>query len=129
MIESPFARFANVRLRNGVRLHYAEYGDPDGEPVLFVHGWPDSWFSFSRVLPFLPGSLRTVALDQRGFGDSDHPESGYAIPEMGSDVISFLDALEIERATLVGHSFGSFVARQAAISQPQRVAALVLIGT
>ena len=48
---------------------------------------------------------------------------------MGADVIAFLDALEIKRATLVGHSFGSFVARQAAIAQPQRVAALVLIGT
>ncbi len=61
--------------------------------------------------------------------DSDRPESGYSIPEMGADVIAFLDALEIKRATLVGHSFGSFVARQAAIAQPQRVVALILIGT
>jgi non-heme chloroperoxidase len=89
----------------------------------------DSWFSFSRLLPLLPESLRAVAVDQRGFGDSDRPESGYAIPEMGADVIAFFDALQINRATLVGHSFGSFVARQAAIAQPQRVAALALIGT
>ncbi len=129
MIESRAARFGNIRLRTGPRLHYAEYGNPDGEPVVFVHGWPDSWFSFSRVLPLLPESLRGVAVDQRGFGDSDRPESGYAIPEMGADVIAFLDALQIDRATLVGHSFGSFVARQAAIAHPQRVAALALIGT
>jgi pimeloyl-ACP methyl ester carboxylesterase len=70
-----------------------------------------------------------VAVDQRGFGDSDRPESGYAIPEMGADVIAFFDALQINRATLVGYSFGSFVARQAAIAQPERVAALALIGT
>jgi len=119
--------FAN--LRTGLRLHYAEYGNPDGEPVVFLHGWPDSWFSFSRVMPLLPESIRAVAVDQRGFGDSDRPESGYAIPEMRTDLIAFLDALGIERATLVGHSFGSFVARQAAMAQPQRVAALVLIGT
>ena len=129
MIETPAARFANLRLDNGTRLHYAEYGNPDGEPVVFLHGWPDSWFSFSRVLPLLPESFRAVAIDQRGFGDSDRPESGYAIPEMGADVIAILDALKMERATLVGHSFGSFVARQAAIAQPERVAALVLIGT
>ena len=129
LIETPTARFANLRLDTGPRLHYAEYGNPDGEPVVFLHGWPDSWFSFSRVLPLLPESLRAVAVDQRGFGDSDRPESGYAIPEMGADVIAILDALKIKRATLVGHSFGSFVARQAAIAQPERVAALVLIGT
>ena len=121
---SPIMRFANLRLETGPSLHYAECGNREGKPVVFLHGWPDSWFTFSRVL-----SLRAVAVDQRGFGDSDRPESGYTIPEMGADVIAFLDALEIKRATLVGHSFGSFVARQAAIAQPQRVAALVLIGT
>jgi non-heme chloroperoxidase len=129
MIERRAARFKNIRLQTGPRLHYAEYRNPDGEPVVFLHGWPDSWFSFSRVLPLLPESLRALAVDQRGFGDSDRPESGYAIPEMGADVIAFFDALQINRATLVGHSFGSFVARQAAIAQPQRVSALVLIGT
>jgi non-heme chloroperoxidase len=70
-----------------------------------------------------------VAVDQRGFGDSDRPQSGYAIPELASDVVALLDALQIERATVVGHSFGSFVARHVAIAHPQRVAALVLIGT
>jgi non-heme chloroperoxidase len=129
MNEDSAARFSNVRLGTGVRLHYVESGISDGEPVVFLHGWPDSWFSFSRVLPLLPGSLRAVAVDQRGFGDSDRPESGYTIPELAADVIGFLDALKIKRATVVGHSFGSFVARQVAIAQPQRVAALVLIGT
>ncbi len=128
-IESPAVRFADVRLTSGPRIHYAQYGDPDGEPVVFLHGWPDSWFSFSRVLPLLPVTLPAIAIDQRGFGDSDRPDSGYAIAELGADVIAFLDALDIERATLVGHSFGSFVARQVAMAQPQRVAALVLIGT
>jgi pimeloyl-ACP methyl ester carboxylesterase len=129
MIERGTARFGNIRLKTGPRLHYAEYGNPDSKPVVFLHGWPDSWFSFSRVMTRLPESLRAVAVDQRGFGDSDRPESGYAIPEMGADVIAFFDALQIDRATLVGHSFGSFVARQAAIAQPERVTALVLIGT
>jgi len=113
----------------GLNLHYVAGGRADGEPVVFLHGWPDSWFSFSRVLPELPGSWRSLAVDQRGFGDSDRPESGYAIPELAADVVAFLDALAIQQAVLVGHSFGSFVARHAAIAQPRRVSGLVLIGT
>ena len=104
-------RFAKVRLATGPRLHYAEFGDPDGQAILFLHGWPDSWFTFSRVLELLPEDFRALAIDQRGFGDSDRPEAGYSIPEMAADAIAFLDALDIHRATLVGHSFGSFVAR------------------
>jgi non-heme chloroperoxidase len=127
--ESRGIRFGAVRLQDGLCLHYAEAGDPHGQPVLFLHGWPDSWFSFSRVMPELPQGIRALAVDQRGFGDSDRLPSGYTIPEMADDGIAFLDALEIERATLVGHSFGSFVARQAAIAHSDRVAALVLIGT
>jgi pimeloyl-ACP methyl ester carboxylesterase len=122
-------RLDAVRLRDGVCLHYAESGNSEGQPVVFLHGWPDSWFTFSRVLRALPAEIRALALDQRGFGESDRPQSGYTIPEMAGDVVAFLDALGIERATLVGHSFGSFVARNVAITQPDRVDALVLIGT
>jgi non-heme chloroperoxidase len=122
-------RFTSVRLTTGPRLHYIEQGDPRGEAIVFLHGWPDSWFSFSRVLPLLSGHYRVLAIDQRGFGDSDRPESGYAIPDLATDVVAFLDALAIERATLVGHSFGSFVARCAAIAQPDRITRLALIGT
>jgi non-heme chloroperoxidase len=127
--ESRGVRFGALRLQDGLCLHYAEGGDAEGQPVVFLHGWPDSWFSFSRVLPELPEGIRALAVDQRGFGDSDRAPSGYTIPELAGDVIAFLAALGIERATLVGHSFGSFVARQVAIAQPDRVAALVLIGT
>jgi non-heme chloroperoxidase len=55
-------RFATVRLTTGPQLHYAEQGDADGDPLVFLHGWPDSWFSFSRVFPLLPPRLRAVAL-------------------------------------------------------------------
>jgi len=54
------------------------------------------------VLPLLLEGLRAMAVDQRGFGDSHRPESGYSIPDMAADVIAMLDALEIRRATLVG---------------------------
>jgi pimeloyl-ACP methyl ester carboxylesterase len=129
MSVSNALRFDKVRLATGPRLHFAEQGDRNGEAVLFLHGWPDSWFSFSRVFPLLPPHFRSLAIDQRGFGDSDRPESGYGIPDLAGDVAAFLDALDIERATLVGHSFGTFVARRVAIAHPQRVTRMVLIGT
>ena len=122
-------RFGNASLSTGIRVHYAEQGDSSGVPIVFLHGWPDSWFTFSRVLPSLPRTLRAIAVDQRGFGDSDHPASGYTFQELAADAVALLDALGIERAAIVGHSFGSFVAREVAISHPQRVTALVLIGT
>ena len=122
-------RFDKVRLATGPRLHYAEQGARDGQAFVFLHGWPDSWFTFGLVLPLLPPSLRVLAIDQRGFGESDKPASGYAIADLAADVVAFLDGLGIERTTIVGHSFGSFVARQVAIEAPDRVDRLVLIGT
>ncbi|MBN1238071.1 MAG: alpha/beta hydrolase [Gammaproteobacteria bacterium] len=121
--------FSRVRIATGLELHYAEQGDPKGTPVLFLHGWPDSWFTFSRVLPLLAHDVHAFVPDQRGFGDSQRPDSGYAIEDFAADAVAFLDAVGIDRATLVGHSFGSFVARRVAIAKPERVAKLMLIGT
>lgn len=122
-------RFATVELLTGPRLHYAEQGAADGEPIVFLHGWPDSWFSFSRVIALLPQWLHAFVLDQRGFGDSERPHGGYSIADFAADAVAFLDAAAIDRATIVGHSFGSFVTRHIAITHPKRVARMVLIGT
>jgi pimeloyl-ACP methyl ester carboxylesterase len=122
-------RFGTVRLATGPRLHYAEQGGSDGEAVVFLHGWPDSWFSFSRALALLPERYHAFVPDQRGFGDSDRPDGGYWIDDLATDAAAFLDAVDIGRATLVGHSMGSFVARRMAIANPERVARLVLIGS
>jgi pimeloyl-ACP methyl ester carboxylesterase len=121
--------FGRVRIATGVELHYAEQGDADGAPIVLLHGWPDSWFSYSQVLALLPRGYRALAPDQRGFGDSERPPSGYGIRDLAADVVAFLDAVGIERATVVGHSLGSFVARRVAIAHPERVTRLVLIGS
>jgi non-heme chloroperoxidase len=121
--------FDTVSLATGPHLHYAAQGDTSGRPVVFLHGWPDSLFSFSRVAPFLPPQYRGYFLDQRGFGDSERSVRGHEIHDMAEDVVSFLDATSIERATIVGHSFGSFVARCVAAGHPERVDRLVLIGS
>jgi pimeloyl-ACP methyl ester carboxylesterase len=87
----PTLRFAEAHLTTGVRLHYAEQGDPAGQPIILLHGYSDSWYSFSRVLPALAATYHIYALDQRGHGDSDRPAQGYGMPDFAADVVAFLD--------------------------------------
>jgi pimeloyl-ACP methyl ester carboxylesterase len=125
----PQLRFATMRLASGPRVHYAEQGDPSGEPIVFLPAYTDSWFSYSRVLPLLPPRYHAYALDQRGHGDSERPECCYTVEDFAGDVVAFLDAVGVGRATLVGHSGSCLVARRVAEAHPERVARLVLIGS
>ena len=103
MGDASTLRFSTARLATGPRLHYAESGDPAGPAILFLHGWPDSWFSYSRVLPLLPDRYRALVPDQRGFGESDRPDGGYGIPDLAADAAAFLDEVGVTRAAIVGH--------------------------
>ncbi len=127
----PAATFQHrtVQLRTGVQLHYVEQGREDGQVLVLLHGYTDSYLSFERVLPVLPRSFHVYALDQRGHGDSARPECCYSQSDFAADVVAFLDAQRIQRAVLVGHSMGSFIAQQVALEYPERVEALVLIGS
>lgn len=118
---------AQARLSTGVGLRYVEQGTGP-ETILLLHGWPDSWYSYSPVLSGLAARGRVFAIDQRGFGESDRPASGYAIDDFAADAAAFLDAVGVEAAAVVGHSMGSFVARRVAQLHPGRVRRLVLIG-
>jgi pimeloyl-ACP methyl ester carboxylesterase len=93
-----------------------------------LHGFTDSWFSFSRVMPLLPPDLRIVAPDQRAHGDSERPLLGYRLTDLADDVLRLMDALRIPKAVLVGHCMGSFVARKVYQLAPERVSRLVLVG-
>ena len=122
-------RFGFVELATGVRLRYAEQGDPAGEAVIMMHGTSDSWFSFSRVLPLLSPRYRVYALDLRGHGESSQPAAGYGMDDLAADVVAFMDAKRIARANLVGHSMGSYIARRVVHAAPDRVSRLVLVGS
>lgn len=122
-------RFADVQLKTGVRLRYAEQGAADAPTLILLHGYTDSSFSFSRVMPALAAKYHVYALDQRGHGDSERPANGYSIPDFAADVLAFMDAKGLRRATVVGHSMGSFVAQQVAAIAPERVERLVLVGS
>ncbi len=126
---TPPIRFAAAQLATGVRLSYAEQGDPGGEVLVFVHGIVDSWYSFSRLLPLLPSTYHAFALDQRGHGNSERPVGGYTIDDFAADAAAFLDAVGATHVILVGHSMGSLVARRVAKMYPERVTRLVLINS
>jgi pimeloyl-ACP methyl ester carboxylesterase len=97
--------------------------------VLFLHGFTDSSYSFSPVLPLLPASIRAFVHDQRGHGDSDRPARGYSMSDFADDAVALLDCVGVRRATVVGHSMGGLVAQRVAVDYPDRVERLVLIGT
>jgi pimeloyl-ACP methyl ester carboxylesterase len=120
---------SSATLRNGLTLDYVEQGNPSGRAVVFLHGATDSWRSFEPVLPHLPSSMRAIAVSQRGHGDSERPDHGYRIADLSKDLEMFLDALDIRRAIIVGHSMGSYVAQRFAMDHPRRTAGLVLMGS
>jgi pimeloyl-ACP methyl ester carboxylesterase len=95
--------------------------------VLLLHGLTDSRRSFETMMPSLPRSLRVFAISQRGHGESSKPASGYAQRDFAADVAAFMDALQLPRAVVVGHSMGAGVALRFAADYPQRTTALVLL--
>ena len=126
---APPMSFAEVALGNGVHLHYARQGPPDGPAIILLHGYSDSSFSFSRVMPLLPPELRVIAPDFRGHGHSARPAKGYRIGDFAGDVLRMMDLLSIPQAVIVGHSMGSFVAQAIAERAPRRVSRLVLLAS
>ena len=117
---------ATVALANGLTLSYAEQGDRSDPALVLLPGPTDSWWSYEAVLDRMRISTRTIAVSQRGHGDSDKPATGYRVDDFAADVVGLLDALHITRAVLVGHSGSCLVARRVAIETPERVAGLVL---
>jgi len=110
---------------DGVNLHYVEAGS--GPPLLLLHGLNGSTFSFRLLMPLLTPHFRTVALDLMGFGYSDRPqERGYSLGAQARLVAGFLDALDIDRASVLGHSLGGAIAMRLALDFPERVDRLIL---
>ena len=111
--ESQVLRVSEVRTRDGLRLHARETGPPDAPPILFIHGWSQSWMSWRRQLESdLAGRFRLVAYDLRGHGMSDCPtdETAYSVPQHWADDVDCVIAqLGLDRPVLVGWSYGGFV--------------------
>jgi pimeloyl-ACP methyl ester carboxylesterase len=120
------SRFTEV---DGVRVHYQEAGAIDAPAVLLLHGFTASNFVWKEVLlPLADSGFRVVAPDLIGFGFSGKPKDGeYTIDAQARGVVRLMDSLGIERAALVGSSYGGAVAATCALDYPERVERLVLV--
>lgn len=118
----------SATLPGGLRLPYVEQGDPAGIPVVFLHAFLDSWRSFERVLPCLPGSIHAIAVSQRGHGDADRPASGYGVELFTADLDAFMTTIGIEAAVIVASSSAGLTAQRFAADHPARTLGLVFVG-
>src|SRR6267142_2549862 len=106
---------------NGIQMHLAEQGS--GPLVVLLHGFPESWYSWRHQLQALAeAGFHAVAPDQRGYGQTDHPEQldRYTLLHLVGDVVGLLDVLGAETAVIVGHDWGAPVAWYAALLRPDR---------
>ena len=119
---SQFSHFADI---DGVRLHYQEKGV--GAPLVLLHGFTSSTYSWKDVFEPLSKSFRVIAIDLKGFGFSGKPDGDYTRRAQAVLVAHLLDHLKIEKAWLGGNSMGGEVVLNFATQNPQRVNGLVLI--
>ena len=115
-----------VRL-NDFQLHYLDHPGDD-PPLVLMPGLTANAHSFDGLIKAgLNSAMRVLALDLRGRGLSDKPESGYSLADHAADVLGLLDALELSQVVLGGHSFGGLLTLYMAAHHPERISKLVVI--
>jgi aminoacrylate hydrolase len=126
-------RFRNVAPLTGTmprisigdcQLYYERHGA--GFPVLFVTGLGGQGAFWREQTPAFAKDFDVVVHDHRGVGQSDHSKISYTVERLAADVVGLMDALDIKKAHLVGHSTGGAIAQILAIEQPQRLASAVI---
>ena len=108
-----------------LRTHLVEGGA--GEPVLLLHGWPQHWQAWRKLIPLLSARHRVLCPDLRGFGWTDAPREGYDTASLVDDVLALLDALELDRVLVIGHELGGRVGFHLCLRAPDRVRRLVTL--
>ena len=109
---------------NGIRMHYVEAGE--GEPVVFLHGFPECWYSWRRQLPALAGSYRVIAPDLRGYHETE-ARPPYDSGTLQADVLGLLEALGDRSAHIIGHDGGGAVAWLLAMNHTEAVRSLAIL--
>jgi pimeloyl-ACP methyl ester carboxylesterase len=116
-VEGVEHRYADV---DGLRMHYAEAGDPATPALLLVHGWPQNWWAWRHLIVPLAERFHVVAPDLRGLGWTDAPSGGYEKANLARDVVGLMDELGIDRARYMGHDWGAMVGFHATTASPER---------
>jgi pimeloyl-ACP methyl ester carboxylesterase len=112
---------------NGIELYYEIHGA--GKPLVLISGLGYSLWQWHKMVPFLAEHFQVITFDNRGVGQSATPRGPYTAQMLAADTVGLLDALGIEKAVVMGHSMGGFVAQALALDFPQRVDKLILCST
>jgi len=115
----------NVASINGIQLHYVIGGQ--GDPVVLLHGWPETWYAWHKVMPALAKNYTAIAPDLRGLGDSSKPLTGYDGKTLAEDIHQLVTQLGFKTLFLVGHDIGTQVAYSYAAAHPTEVKKLVVM--
>ena len=116
---------SNIIQTSRLSLHYQEAGV--GEPLLLIHGWPQTSHCWHKIMPELAKHFHVIAPDLRGFGTSDKSGVPLSRAQLAADMVSLLDALNIEKTYVAGHDWGGMIAFKLALDSPERVKKLCLI--
>jgi pimeloyl-ACP methyl ester carboxylesterase len=112
---------------NGIEIYYETHGQ--GQPLVLISGIGYSSWQWHRMVPLLAGNFQVITFDNRGVGQTDKPEGPYTAHMLAADTVGLLDALGIEKAIVMGHSMGGFIAQALALEFPHKVEKLVLCST
>ena len=111
---------------NGIQINVRDRGK--GEPnLVFLHYWGGSSRTWTEVVDYLADQHRSIALDHRGWGESDAPGPGYGIADLTSDALGVVGALKLQHFVVVGHSMGGKVAQLLASRRPAGLKGLILV--
>ncbi|MFI7454279.1 alpha/beta fold hydrolase [Nonomuraea sp. NPDC049714] len=110
---------------NGIRQHYVAGGT--GEPLVLLHGWPQTWWMWRKVMPALAEHFRVIAVDLRGMGGTAKPAGGYDKKNMAKDIHELIRALGYRSVHLAGHDIGSMVAYSFAANHPAAARKVALL--
>lgn len=116
---------------NNIKLHYVESGDPSKPLMLFLHGYPEFWYSWRHQIVHFNKDYRVVAVDMRGYGDSEKPEdvSAYKIDYLIEDIRQLIRALGHDKCILVAHDWGGVVACKLRELHPEVIHTLIMLAS
>jgi 3-oxoadipate enol-lactonase len=114
---------------NGIIVHYQIVGRENAPVLIFANSLGSDFRIWQEIVPLFTDRYRIVLYDKRGHGLSDAPSVPYSVDDHAGDLLALMDHLRVEKAAVVGVSFGGMIAQRIAITEPSRIAALVLIGT
>jgi pimeloyl-ACP methyl ester carboxylesterase len=128
MLPAPHGKGHFVPVRPDLKLHVVNSGPRNGEALIFLHGYPEFWWSWRhQIACFTQVGYHVIVPDLRGFNYSDKPPHGYDPTTLAGDIIGLMDAFGLDEATIIGHDYGGFIAYVLAQLHPERLKKFVVI--